>query len=179
MRKYLFLLSITITFVSCSSNEANPVPEIFRTNYGKVNDKPLPSRFGDLVRVSGSQIDAVVLDIKEEEGINWFGLCFMRNNSLFARHIPSGYSGSCLQLLDFTYVKETGLEALKKVGTVSIDFNKVGIGANGAATNKEEILRSFENGIKERQRPETPCEAKANTLEPVNGYYRNLQEVSQ
>ncbi|RZK01905.1 MAG: hypothetical protein EOO46_18870 [Flavobacterium sp.] len=127
MRKYLFLLSIIVTFVSCSSNEAILVPEIFRTNYGKVDDKPLPLRFGDLVRVSGSQIDAVVLDIKEEEGIKWFGLCFMRNDSLFARHIPSGYSGSCLQLLDFTYVKETALVMLEKIGKVSIDFNKVGI----------------------------------------------------
>lgn len=179
MRKYFFFLFIVIIFAHCSPNEATSVPEMFRTNYGKIDDKTLPLKFGDLVRVTGSQVDAIVLDVKNEEGVNWFGLCFMQNNSLFARRIPNGYSSSCLQLLDFTYVKETGLDALKRIGTVPIDFNKIGIGADGAAINREEILRSFEIGVKERQRPETPCEAKVSTLEPVNGYYRNLQEISQ
>lgn len=179
MRNYFFFLSVIITFAHCSPIDANPVPEMFRTNYGKIDDKSLPFKFGDLVQVSGSQVDAIVLDVKNEKGVNWFGLCFMQNKSLFARHIPNGYSGTCLQLLDFTYVKETGLDALERIGTVPINFNKIGIGSDGAAINKEEILRSYETGVRERQHPETPCDAKASTLQPVNGYYRNLQEVSR
>ena len=179
MRQYLFYLLIISTFVSCSPNDNNLVPETFRTSYGKIDDRALPFKFGDLVRISDSKINAVVLDIKKEQGVYWFGLCFLQNKLLFARRIPNGYNRSCLDLLDFTYVKENGLNVLTKIESVPIDFNKIGIGANGSAINKQDIVRSYEHGVAERQRNETPCEVKASTLEPINGYYRDLREVSR
>ncbi|MCE3074262.1 hypothetical protein [Chryseobacterium gwangjuense] len=162
-----------------SKEENNNVAEIFRTNYGKINDKKLRLKFGDLIelKIQDKTIRAIVLDIQQENTDNWFGLCFLNNNQLFGRRIPQGFDGDCIDLLDFTFINEKGLKTYKILKSIKIDFEKVGFGSDSPAINENEILRDYKEGIEKRKQKETPCEKKISKLDPVNECYFPITKI--
>ena len=176
-----FLL-ILFLLINCSPKEKKEngiMPEIFRTNYGKINDKNLKLKFGELIefQIQNQKISAVVLDIKQENNENWFGLCFLNNNQLFGRKIPQGFGGECINLYDLTFINENGLSHYKIVRKLQIDFNKVGFGSDSPVINVEEILRDYIWGINQRKKSETPCEKKLAKLNPTNECYFPLNQI--
>ena len=85
IRILLLILFITNCNPKNSKLEDDNSPDIFLTNYLKVNDKNLKLKFGDLVEfnIGGENIKAIVLDISPENDGNWFGLCFLNGNQIF------------------------------------------------------------------------------------------------
>ncbi len=182
MKLKLGILLIILTIINCNpkkQNESKNSPEIFRTNYGKINDKNLKLKFGDSIEfdIDNQKINAIVLDIKQENNENWFGLCFLNNNQLFGRKIPQGFNGDCIDLYDLTFLNEKGLNNYKILKNIKINFNKVGFGSDSPVINESEILRDYNWGIKLRKKEETPCEKKLRKLDPVNECYFALNKI--
>ena len=181
MKIYQFL--IIILFVSCNPKKNDlqnqNVPEIFRTNYGKINDVNLKLKFGDIVKlnIENQNIEAIVLDIKQEDNINWFGLCFLAKEKLFGRKIPKGFGEDCIELFDFSYLNEKGLTNYTVVKNLKINFEKVGFGSDSPVLNYEELLRNYRFGLERRKLKETPCGKKSLTLKSVNECYINLGKI--
>ncbi len=182
MKSIIGIFSVLIFLISCcpkNKNETQNTPEIFSTNYGKIDDQNLKLKYGDIVEleINNQKIRALVLDIKNEESEFWFGLCFVQNNQLFGRRIPQGFGGKCVELFDITYLNEKGLNHLKIVDKLKINFNIVGTGSNSPVMNEKEILRDFERGLELRNQKETPCDKKLGTLEPINECYIKLEKI--
>ena len=171
-----------LTLTSChtkTENQPQNTPEIFLTNYGKIDDKNLKLKFGELIEfeINDQKINAVVLDIKQESNENWFGICFLNNNLLFGRKIPQGIGGNCIYLYDLSFVNEKALNNYKILEKLKIDFTKVGFGSDSPVINQEQILRDYKYGIEQRKKKETPCEKKLELLDPTNECYFELNEI--
>lgn len=184
MRKTIGIFLLIITLTNCSlknQNGSQDYKEIFSTNFGKIDDTNLQLKFGDLVEfeIDNQKINAIVLDISQEENENWFGICFLNKNQLFGRRIPNGYVGDCIDLFDLTFINEKGLKNFKILEKLIIDFNKVGCGSNSPVNNLNEILRNYERGIKQRELMETPCDKKLRNLNPINECYFPLEKIKQ
>jgi len=176
----LILLNIIIwTLFSCSENSnVGSVPEIFRTNYEKYKDKKFELQFGDLVQIHNTKFKGIICDISEDEGGKWYGIIFMDSQErLFGRNIPSGFSNDCIKLFDFTYLNQNGINSITKISNIRLDNSKIGIGSRSPATNKQELIRDYSNGIKKRKHKETPCIEKIKILDPINENYRVLDEI--
>ena len=168
--------------MSCSpenKNSSQNTPEIFATNFGKIDDKNLKLKFGDLVEfeINNQKINAIILDITLEENEYWFGLCFIKNNRLFGRRIPEGFGGECIELFDITYLNEKGLNNFKLINNLKIEYDKVGTGSNSPVINYEEILRDYEQGLENRKKSETPCKEKLKMLDPINECYIGIDKI--
>ena len=182
MKLKIGFLFIILTLTNCNpkkQNKSKNTPEIFLTNYGKIDDKNLKLKFGDLIEfvIKNQKINAIVLDIKQENNENWFGLCFLNNNRLFGRNIPQGFNGDCIELYDLTFLNERGLIDYKVLKNLKINFKKVGFGSDSPAINETEVLRDYKLGIELRKKIETPCEKKLRNLNPVNECYFPLNQI--
>ena len=179
----IYQLLFIILFVSCNPKKSDlqnqNVPEIFRTNYGKINDENLKLKFGDIIKlkIENKYIEAVVLDIHQEDNINWFGLCFLTNGKVFGRKIPKGFGEDCIELFDLSYLNEKGLANYTVVKNLKINFEKVGFGSDSPVLNYDELLRNYKFGIQRRKLKETPCGKKSLTLKSVNECYVDLQNI--
>ena len=174
----IFSIFILLLISGCTNKHNSKIPEIFQTNYEKYKSENLRLQFGDLIKIKNTEFRGVVCDVSKGEGGIWFGIIFMSNEKkLFSRSIPNGLSDDCINLFDFTYLNEKGLHEIEKIESIKVNFEKIGIGARSAAINREELIRDFETGIKNRNEIETPCEQKIKFLEPVNENYRDLNQI--
>ena len=182
MKLIIGILSIFIFLMSCSpenKNSSQKISETLSTNFGKIDDKNLNLKFGDLVifEIYNQKINAIILDIKLEENEYWFGLCFIKNNQLFGRRIPQGFGGECIELFDITYLNEKGLNNFKLINNLEINYDKVGIGSDSPVINYDEILRDYERGLENRKKSETPCKEKLKMLDPINERYIGIDKI--
>ena len=179
IRILLLILFITNCNPKNSKLEDDNSPDIFLTNYLKVNDKNLKLKFGDLVEfnIGGENIKAIVLDISPENDGNWFGLCFLNGNQIFWRKIPKGFVGHCVDLFDFSYINEKALSNCKILKNIKINFKKIGRGMDSPTKNIQDILRNYKMGIAERKKKQTPCEDKLGKLNPVNECYFPFSKI--
>jgi hypothetical protein len=177
------LLLIILLLISCNQKKDDTqiknVPEIFRTNYGKIKDENLKLKYGDIVKlnIKNQYIEAIVLDIKQEDNIKWFGLCFLENQKLFGRKIPKGFGEDCIELFDFSYLNEKGLTNYTVVKNLKIKFKKVGIGSNSPVLNYKELLRDYKFGLERRKLKETPCSKKSLTMKSINECYVDIESI--
>ncbi len=176
--KISFSLLLSFLLFGCG-NSTSPqlIPETLKINYGKYKNRKLDLAFGDIVQVNNTQYKGIVCDISEDEGGLWYGIIFMKNDSLFGRKIPDGFGSECILLFDFTYLNYKGVSSVTKISKVNLDFDKIGCGAKSTAENENDLTRDYLNGIERRVFKETPCGEKLTMLDPVNEYYRSLGEI--
>ncbi|KFC18194.1 hypothetical protein [Epilithonimonas lactis] len=178
VRILFLILFITNCNPKNSKLEDDNSPNIFLTNYWKVDDKNLKLKFGDLVEfnIGKENIKAIVLDISPENDGNWFGLCFLNGNQIFGRKIPQGFGGHCVDLCDFSYLHENAISNYKVLKNIKVNFKKIGRGMDSPTKNLQDILRDYRNGLEVRKKKQTPCEDKLGELNPVNECYFPLSK---
>lgn len=170
---------------SCNTNEHKDsgfkIPEMFKTNYKKQELKNSKLKYGDIVVFSfkNQEIEAVVLDIEQDNSTTWFGLCFIKNGKLFGRKIPDGISGNCIELFDIIYLDEKGLVNFEIASNENLNFDKIGNGSKSTASNIEDIYRDYTRGLDERKKKESPCAEKFNNLYPINECYLSLELIKK
>ncbi len=176
----LILINIFIlTLVSCKEDSnVNSIPEMFRTNYSKYKDKKFELQFGDLVQIRNSEFKGIIYDISEDEDGIWYGIIFIdKQDRLFGRSIPSGISNDCIQLFDFTYLNQRGINSITKISIIKLDNYKIGVGSRSTAMDEHDLIRDYMMGIERRKRIETPCSEKLKTLEPLNENYIDMNVI--
>lgn len=140
----------------------------------------IPVKFGQILQFSNDsiQLEAIILDFDEDEGGKWIGLCFIDNNRLFGRQIPSGIiNTTCLDLLDFSYLQIDGLINFKVIQTMNINKTKIGIGAISPVRNLTELNRDFKHGIVQREKIQIPCGQGLTDLNPVRECYFEIEKI--
>ena len=180
VKAVLFLaISFLISCNEINSKTDSNVSDEFKTNYGKIDDTNLKLKFGDVVEfnIENQKVKAIILDIKQENYENWFGLCFINGNKLFGRRIPHGFGGNCVDTFDFTYLNEKGLKNYTILKKEKINFDKVIPGSDSPVYKLEDILRDYYAGIKKRKIAETPCDKKLRMLDPINECYYNFNKI--
>lgn len=81
---------------------------LFSPNWEQLNLDNFTLSFGDIVFLKQENhiIQGIVLDFSQDNGGQWYGICFLEKNKLFGRKIPSGFSKNTVNLLDLTYLNE-------------------------------------------------------------------------
>lgn len=170
VRKILitFLISLGVLISSCNNKTitySDSIPEMLRPDWTGINIDELPLKFGQIITLGNDSINlkAVVLDFNEDEGGKWIGICFIHQNQLFGRQIPNGipnglFNTTCLDLLDLIYLQENALVDYEIIEKIEVKKENIGIGANSSATNLDDLIQSFNWGIKQRQKVQTPCD---------------------
>ncbi len=177
--KIILLTIFILTLLSCGEDpNIDSIPEIFKTNYSKYKDQKFELQFGDLVQIRNPEFKGIICDVSEDEGGRWFGIIFMdKQDRLFGRNIPSGFSNDCIKLFDFTYLNQRGIKSITKISTIKLENSKIGIGASSTARDEQDLIREYRKGIERRSHLETPCDEKLKTLEPINENYRDINEI--
>ena len=175
LMKLLFSVLVFLLLLSCNTNTSNTIREIFKPKWEDADTKNLPVQFGDVVRftINDTLVTAIILDFKDEGDI-WIGMCFIKENNIFGRQIPRGYSGDCMDLLDFTYLNSKALNEFKKIRSEKININKIGIGSESVATSYDDILRDYKRGLMQRKKKQTPCNENISGLDNVYERYFDL-----
>lgn len=173
----IFLISFIL---SCNSNENSMnTPEFFQPNWQEINLSELIFKFGDKIQfeVAKQTRKGIIVDFSEDEGGKWIGICFMNNEKLFGRQIPSGFSNNCVDLLDISYLNENGFDEIEIIGKYEIDKTKIGIGSKSPTSNKEELERDYQRGVERRIKQQTECGESIKMLNPVNECYFQLKNI--
>ncbi|UJF29360.1 hypothetical protein L0B70_11015 [Kaistella sp. 97-N-M2] len=185
MKRNLSLIFIFTIFLTCtpknSDNIKNEIPENLRVNYGKIDDKNLKLKFGDLIEISMSNkiFKGIVLDIKKQDSNYWFGICFLNGNKLFGRKIPHGFNGDCIELYDLSYVKDESLKNFKVSKNMKLNYEIISAGSDSPIIDLKNIERDYNLGIENRRKIQTPCAEKLLELNPVNECYINLKKIEK
>jgi hypothetical protein len=183
--KVLLLISsvFTLLTLSCSggaNGSRDSIPSVMRPNWEGINVDSLPVKFGQILRFEKdtNSVDAIVLDFdKDEKGI-WVGLCLLNKNRLFGRQIPSGLVNTgCIDLLDLTYLNIEALEKYKEVELLNIKREEVGIGSIAPALSLEELHQSFEFGVDQRKKKQTPCNTELTNSDAIRECYFELEKI--
>lgn len=172
--KYVVVFIMLCSFFGCNlstiENNRN------KTNYGKIDDSNLKLKFGDIISFDGSNINAIVIDIINENDQYYFGISFMIDDQIFGRRIPEGFDGDCVNLIDVIYVKEDIFtDKIQIVKPEILNFNKIEIGAYGYVNNYEEILSDYTVGIERLKLRQTPC-TNLTELNPVYEQYFHINQ---
>ncbi len=137
-------------------------------------------QFGQLIKfeIDNQEVKAIVLDFdQDDEGI-WYGMCFLNQNKLFGRQIPSGLiNTTCVDLLDLTYLHNKALKSYEVVEQYDIDTIQVGIGSLTPVKDHIELLRDYKAGLEQRNKVQTPCNEDISGLNPVRECYFELKKV--
>ena len=181
MRKIGYILVIGFLVLSCNNkNLNNSIPENMQPDWTGISLDNIPVKFGQILQFNQDSIKltAIVLDFDEDEDGKWIGLCFLDNNRLFGRQIPSGLiNTTCLDLLDFSYLQIDGLKNFNVIQTVSINKEKIGVGAISPVRNLTELERDFKHGIAQRKKEQTPCDQGLTDLNPVRECYFEIEKI--
>ena len=178
MKPHLFIIILLlILIIGCNmSNKQNP-PKLFQPDWDGLNHENFALELGEEIELESDKIKGVVLDFSEDEGGKWYGICFLNKKKLFGRQIPSGFSKDCIDLLDFTFLHQTIINSLKRNGKREIDINKIGKGSIDTAKGIDEIIRSYNYGIEQRNKEQTPCDENLMKLNPVNECYFEIEKI--
>lgn len=178
--KFLLIGFLVACLGSCNSGQTEIVPIDMQPNWEDVSMNDFPVKLGQVLKfkINAAEFSAIVLDFNEEEGTKWLGLCFIKGNDVFGRQIPNGLiNTTCLDLLDFSYLKLEGLQNFQVVQSYSINKSKVGIGSMGTAKNVSELLSSYEFGILQRKKKQTPCAEGLVALDAVRACYFGIEKI--
>lgn len=157
------------------------IPQNIRPEWRDLDTSKLELKFGDILRLTNgaTKMDAIVLDFDKETSGIWYGICFIQNDSLFGRKIPSGISGGCLELLDLTYFQLKKIQTPSIIDFIDVDIRRVGIGSITAVEGAPEIFAAAQRARAERRKKQTPCEQKTLKLNPVNECYLPLAKIKR
>lgn len=173
--KKLFLISIlTFFIISCENKNADNLhPDIMKPNWDGVKTEKLKVKIGDVVSIyfAKQYYVGVVMDFNQDVDGIWYGICLsnyrwiapnkknIKELDFFARKIPSGFSGNCIDCYDLTYLNENAIteRSLKVFDNLKIDINKISIGANSPAKDLKQLETDYFNSIKARQQKPTNC----------------------
>lgn len=184
MRKNLIILFILFGIFGCfnKENPNNSIPEIFKPTLNEINEKEFPVKIGNVLefKIDNSKIIAIVLDFKIEQNQKYIGLCFLNENKLFGRQIPSGMiNTTCIDLLDFSYLNIKSDLKYKIIEELIIDNEKVGIGSFGFANNLSELKNSYLFGINQRKKEQTPCDINITSTNAINECYFEVEKYKK
>lgn len=174
MKKILILILAACLFSNCSKSKndqlVSPNPlwlELARE---------LKLQFGQRVRIN-EEIEAVVIDVKKEEGGVWYGLCYLNNNKLFGRQIPNGIVfTTCVDMLDVTYLNESGIDLVKKLDLINLSNSSIKFGSEFPAATMEDLIRNYKFGLERRKLKQTPFDEDIFGLNPVRECYFDLEK---
>lgn len=176
----LTALALIILFWSCNNQKDTSIPAIMQPEWSGIETDNLPVKFGQILNfdTKTSNISAVVIDFNSDEAGVWIGLCFSSNNQLFGRQIPNAMNNmACLDLLDLTYIRIDGLSGYSVSGHLSLDKNKIGIGSQRAEKDLSGIEESFNHGLAQRKKKQTPCNQGLYDENVVRECYFNLSKI--
>jgi len=184
MSRTAFILILGLLISSCSNmttTSSESIPEMMQPNWTGLDIESFPVKFGQILKFEydSAEIWCIVLDFSEDEGGQWIGVCFIDENRLFGRQIPSGMINTkCLDLLDLTYIKREVLNEFEVLETLTVNISKVGIGSQSPATTLSEIKRDFDWGIEQRKKKQTPCDKGLTDLNPVRECYFSIKKIT-
>ncbi|WP_338398731.1 hypothetical protein [Persicobacter psychrovividus] len=183
MTRIAFILTIGLLISSCNNmttNSSESIPEMMQPNWTGLEIESFPVKFGQVLKFNGfsAEMSAIVLDFNEDENGQWIGVCFIDQNRLFGRQIPSGMINTkCLDLLDLTYIQRDALIDFEVLEIIAVNKTKVGIGSQSPATNFSEIKRDFDRGIEQRKKEQTLCDKGLSDLNPVRECYFDIKKI--
>jgi hypothetical protein len=183
MIRILVLIAFGLLMFGCNNQTvktAEKVPVDMQPDWKGIDIDKLPVKFGQILKFEKDSIiiNAVVIDFNKDEGGIWVGLCFINNNKLFGRQIPSGLINTkCLDLLDLTYLNIKGLEQYQIVDNLMIAKHKIGIGSMSPATDLNGLRQTFEYGIEQRKKEQTPYNKGLTDLNPVRECYFEIEKI--
>lgn len=181
--KVTFILAIGLCSSACNSmtsDRSESTPEMMQPDWTGIGIERLPVKFGQIIKINTDSVglSAVVLDFDHDEGGHWIGVCFIDQNRLFGRQIPSGMINTkCLDLLDLTYIQIDALTDYEVLETIEVDRTQVGIGSISPVTNVSEILWDFEWGMEQRGKEQTPCDKGLLDLNPVRECFFDIEKI--
>jgi len=178
MIKITASLFLAIICIGCTNKNNNPdtAKAFFRHDWKSIETKDLPLQFGDIIsfNINDTLVKAIILDFDKDEGGVWFGMCFLNENKLFGRQIPSGFNGDCVDLLDYAYLNQKALGDFEKITTENIDLNKIAVGSFSPVSNYKNLLRDYTWGLKQRTKKQTPCNKDVLGINSVRECYFDL-----
>ena len=178
--KLLIWIFVSIFLSQCNhQNSETSVPKIFKPNWDDIDISNQPIKFGQVVQfqLQSDSFKAVLLDYDQDENGIWLGFCFLSENNLFARRIPSGQINDCIRLYDLSYLNQVGLKSFKIIDQILIDTNEVGIGSISPCMDIDEFHNQYLLGIALREKEETPCEKKIPIKNPINECFIELKSI--
>ena len=165
-----------------SSASSSPIPDMMKLNWEGIALERFPVKFGQVLKFDHEnfQLKAIVLDFNEDEGGLWIGFCFINEEQLFGRQIPSGlFDPKCLNLLDLTYLHVEALTHYEVVETLAVNKSKVGIGSQSPAKDLSRLKISYDQGIEQRKKEQIPFDQGLMDLDPVRECYFDLQYIKK
>ncbi|PWJ33247.1 hypothetical protein [Sediminitomix flava] len=162
MIKKILLLIIGFFISGCGNKKpiaSKAIPKMMQVDLTGVDIDDFPVGFGQVLQFENGNdsLKAVVLDFSDEIEDKWVGVCFINQNKLFGRQIPSGLINTqCLDLLDLTYIHTQAFTNFKVLETITVDKTKVGVGSRSVVKTFSDIKSNFDWGIEQRLKEQTP-----------------------
>lgn len=163
-----------------TSNSSDPIPEMMQPVWDGIDFDKIPVKLGQVLKINteNQELKAIVLDLNIEEGRTWVGLCLANEDKLFGRQIPNGMVfTTCLDLMDMAYISIDDLNEFGVSETLKLDKNKIGIGAMRYVNDLTELETVFIEGVKQRQKKQTPYKKVFAGQNAVRECYFDLEKV--
>jgi len=174
MRKFLLILILAFLITSCENKKSDDFhPDIMKPNWDGIKTEKLKFKIGDAVSIfiDKQYYIGVVMDFNQDQAGVWYGICLSNYRgglpnqkdisvlNFFARKIPNGFNGNCIDCYDLTYLNEnsSSTKNIRVVDNLKIDINKISIGASSPAKDLKQLESNYFNGIKVRQQKPTEC----------------------
>lgn len=193
MRKLLLITILTFLIISCENKKSDNLhPDIMKPNWDGIKTDKLKFKIGDVVSIfiDKQYYIGVLMDFNQDQAGIWYGICLSNYRwivpnqkdisvlNFFARKIPSGFNGNCIDSYDLTYLNEnSSSENIRVVGNLKIDINKISIGASSPAKDLKQLEANYFNGIKVRQQKPTECGEEIMNPKRVAERYFKIENV--
>ncbi len=193
MRKLLLITILTFLIISCENKKSDNLhPDIMKPNWDGIKTDKLKFKIGDVVSIfiDKQYYIGVLMDFNQDQAGIWYGICLSNYRwivpnqkdisvlNFFARKIPSGFNGNCIDSYDLTYLNEnSSSEKIRVVGNLKIDINKISIGASSPAKDLKQLEANYFNGIKVRQQKPTECGEEIMNPKRVAERYFKIENV--
>jgi hypothetical protein len=193
MRKLLLISILTFLITSCENKKSdNFHPDIMKPNWDGIKTEKLKFKIGDVVSIfiDKQYYIGVVMDFNQDQAGIWYGICLSDYRwvvpnqkdisvlNFFARKIPSGFNGNCIDSYDLTYLNEnSSTKNIRVVDNLKIDINKISIGASSPAKDLKQLESNYFNGIKVRQQKPTECGEEIMNSKRVAERYFNIDNA--
>ncbi|MBS2101181.1 hypothetical protein [Carboxylicivirga linearis] len=182
MYRISIILILGLIAFGCNNSQPvkAPIPELMKPDWNGIDTSVLPIKFGHCLKFNLDSIQrtAIVIDFKEEGSGIWIGLCFLNNDQIFGRQIPSSIiNPDCLDLLDLSYLHINALENFQIIESYDINKDKIGIGSVSPVTSLSELNRDYLLGIEQRKKPQIPYNKNLTGINVVRECYFNIEKI--
>ena len=125
---------------------------------------------GDKLVLSGEneKIQSLLLHISEEDGVKWFGICFMSEEKLFGREIPKGFGKDTVTLFDISYLHEDIISSFEKIDHYNIVFDVFPLGSKSAFTDTDTLKDFYDFNVVQRRKKRSNRFQSMFSSNPVN-----------